>query len=227
MRGSQQQSGNNCNFIQRLVFRDVEHKPRMIISERGFNKGIHRWKFLVGCQCSRTTECLHQSANHGLCVDIGIVSLKMKTFMSPKTKKPRLCYFDTPFNLHDKTRFGNVGLDVAYYFSNVLPQNKAVIGTCGHNRKDKNKQFDQYVEFDYCINAGDMITMELDCDNNNLRFYINGNHLVGSGVKQAKFCNNGTISIMSTKNKTYFPVVAQRGCGCGGVKKGPIVDLIR
>ena len=224
---SQRQRGNNGYFIQRMTFLDVEHKPRIIISERGFNKGIHRWKIKVGHISSRSKPCRHVSKNGALSIDFGIVALNMNKFVSPKTKQPRLCHFDKAFNLYDKTHFGNMGMDVAYYCSNVLPQNKVVLGTCGHNRKDKLVQMDQFVEFEYCINSGNTITMELDCTNNSLRFYINSKYLIGQNVKQAGFCNNGTINIMPTSGKTYFPVIVQQGCTCNGPKKGLLVDLIQ
>ena len=222
---SQRQRGNNGYFIQRMTFWDAQHKPRIIVSERGFSEGIHKWKIKVGVVSRRGKPCRYIAKNGGLSIDFGIVALNMKKFFSPKTNEPKICYFEPAFNLYDKNHFGNLGFDVVYYCSNLVPDNKIVLGSRGHSNKEKRLPMDQYVPLNQSIRPGNTITMELNCDSNQLKFFCNDKYLIGYNVKQPGFCHNGTINIMA--GKTYFPVIVQQGCSCNGHNRGLLVDLIQ
>ena len=71
---------------------------------------------------------------------------------------------------------------------------------------------------------GDIISLELDCNRKELRFYKNYRILIGSRTWRREFLN-GVAHL--GKNKLYYPALCCLGCDCGGKGKGFVLDLLK
>ena len=216
--------GNKSSIIQRIIFRGSGHQSRMIISEKGYNRGSHYWKFMLN---SSKNGCI----NSAICqkavpiVQIGIISLdpSNRQFMNVNKNEPRFMnYFgDLHFYSNSSNSFG---FGLRYYIKYNMLSNKMSLGTLGSNHSRVNF----YVELamdkkEHRWNYGDTVTMQLDCDKLTLRFWHNDNTLIGQEIWQNQF-HRGTTVLMP--KQTYFPAISCLGCDCQASHQGFVVDVL-